>query len=87
MFTALIADDEPLARVRMRSLLEAYSGEIEILGEASSGAQTIDKIHELDPDVVFLDIQTKTIFRLLFSRRLTITLLCALTKKMSSITS
>ena len=57
MFTALIADDEPLARVRMRSLLEAYSGEIEILGEASSGAQTIAKIHELDPDVVFLDIQ------------------------------
>ena len=57
MFTALIADDEPLARVRMRSLLEAYSSEIEILGEASSGAQTIDKIHELDPDVVFLDIQ------------------------------
>ena len=57
MFTALIADDEPLARVRMRSLLEAYSGEIEILGEASSGTQTIDKIHELDPDVVFLDIQ------------------------------
>ena len=57
MFTALIADDEPLARVRMRSLLEAYSGEIEILGEASSGAQTIQKIHELDPDIVFLDIQ------------------------------
>ena len=57
MFTALIADDEPLARVRMRSLLEAYSGEIEILGEASSGAQTIAKIHDLDPDVVFLDIQ------------------------------
>jgi two-component system LytT family response regulator len=57
MFTALIADDEPLARVRMRSLLETYSGEIEILGEASSGAQTIAKIHELDPDVVFLDIQ------------------------------
>ena len=57
MFTVLIADDEPLARVRMRSLLEAYSGELEILGEAGSGAQTIQKIHELDPDVVFLDIQ------------------------------
>lgn len=57
MFTALIADDEPLARVRMRSLLESYSSEIEILGEAASGQQTIDKIHELDPDVVFLDIQ------------------------------
>ena len=57
MFTALIADDEPLARMRMRSLLDAYSNEIEILGEASSGAQTIQKIHELDPDVVFLDIQ------------------------------
>ena len=45
--TALIVDDEPLARVRMRSLLAPYSSEIEIVGEASSGAQAINKIEEL----------------------------------------
>lgn len=53
----LIADDEPLARMRMRSLLEGYADELEILDEASSGTQTISKIKSLDPDVVFLDIQ------------------------------
>ena len=55
--TALIVDDEPLARVRMRSLLAPYSSEIEIVGEASSGAEAIEKIGQLLPDVVFLDIQ------------------------------
>ena len=53
----LIVDDEPLARVRMRSLLEKYSSELEIIDEAGSGAQAIAKINELAPDVVFLDIQ------------------------------
>ena len=53
----LIVDDEPLARVRMRSLLEKYSEDLEIIDEAGSGAQAISKINELTPDVVFLDIQ------------------------------
>ena len=41
----------------MISLLEPYSSEIEILGEAGSGAQAVKMIHETMPDVVFLDIQ------------------------------
>ena len=53
--TALVIDDEPLARKRMISLLEPYSSEIEILGEAGSGAQAVKMIHEMIPDVVFLD--------------------------------
>ena len=55
--TALVIDDEPLARKRMVSLLEPFSSEIEILGEAGSGAQAVKMIHEMMPDVVFLDIQ------------------------------
>ena len=55
--TALVIDDEPLARKRMISLLEPYASEIEILGEAGSGAQAVKMIHEMIPDVVFLDIQ------------------------------
>ena len=55
--SALVIDDEPLARKRMVSLLEPYSSEIEILGEAGSGAQAVKMIHEMLPDVVFLDIQ------------------------------
>ncbi|MCQ2108630.1 MAG: LytTR family DNA-binding domain-containing protein [Fibrobacter sp.] len=56
-FSALIVDDEPLARKRMRALLEGYSPEIEILGEAGSGTTAIQLIRELMPDVVFLDVQ------------------------------
>lgn len=56
-FSVLIVDDEPLARMRMRSLLEGFSPDVEILGEAGSGAAAIQKIKELGPDVVFLDIQ------------------------------
>ena len=53
----LIVDDEPLARMRMRTLLEKYSDDLEIMDEAGSGAQAVAKIRELMPDVVFLDIQ------------------------------
>ena len=66
--TALIVDDEPLARVRMRSLLAPYSSEIEIVGEASSGAEAIEKIGRLLPDVVFLDIQMPELNGLELSR-------------------
>jgi len=55
--TALVVDDEPLARKRMIALLEEFCSEIEILGEAENGAQAIAKIKEATPDVVFLDIQ------------------------------
>ena len=55
--TALVIDDAPLARKRMMQLLEPFSSEIEILGEAGSGAQAVKMIHEMLPDVVFLDIQ------------------------------
>lgn len=56
-YKALIVDDEPLARMRLRSLLEQYSSEAEIVDEASSGTMAIEKIKACDPDVVFLDIQ------------------------------
>ncbi len=56
-YKALIADDEPLARMRLRAMLEQYSEDIEIVGESGSGEQTVDMVRELDPDVIFLDIQ------------------------------
>ncbi len=53
----LIVDDEQLARMRMRSLLERYPEDIEIVGEAETAAQAKEKIKELNPDLLFLDIQ------------------------------
>lgn len=53
---ALIADDEPLARERLRSLLAAADW-VEVVGEAGDGADAIAKIQKFAPDLVFLDIE------------------------------
>ncbi len=53
---ALIADDEPLARERLRFLLAA-DNEIEITGECRNGREVISVLRESPVDVLFLDIQ------------------------------
>ena len=53
---AIIIDDEALARDLVRSYLENYA-DIEILGEYSDGFQGLKAINELQPDLVFLDVQ------------------------------
>lgn len=53
---ALIADDEPLARERLRFLL-ANDPEIEIAGECRNGNEVIDALKDSAIDVLFLDIQ------------------------------
>jgi two-component system, LytTR family, response regulator len=52
----LIADDEPLARERLRFLLSSDE-EIEIAGECRSGRELISALKEKPVDVLFLDIQ------------------------------
>lgn len=51
----VIADDEPLARTRLRGLLKDMEG-IEIVAEAGDGAQTLHACAEHSPDLVLLDI-------------------------------
>jgi two-component system LytT family response regulator len=53
---AVIADDEPLARERLRTLLAGEEW-IEVVGEAGDGLAAIDAILRLRPDLVFLDVQ------------------------------
>ena len=53
---ALIVDDEPLARRRIKSLL-AHDSSVDVIGECSDGHKAISAINELTPDLVFLDIQ------------------------------
>jgi len=52
----LLVDDEAPARGRLRQLLSERP-ELEIVGEAQDGVEAIERIQELKPDVVFLDIQ------------------------------
>jgi two-component system, LytTR family, response regulator len=54
--TALIVDDEPLAREWIRNGL-AGEEDIEIVGECGDGFQAVQKINELKPQLVFLDVQ------------------------------
>lgn len=52
----LIVDDEPLARDRLRQLLQAEP-EVELVGECADGAEAVASIRALTPDLVFLDVQ------------------------------
>lgn len=52
----LLADDHTLFRVGMRSLLQSIE-EVEIVGEAATGEETIKMAAELQPDVILMDIQ------------------------------
>ncbi len=54
--TVLIVDDEALARRLIREYLSSHR-DIEILGECENGLDAVREIAELNPDLVFLDIQ------------------------------
>lgn len=54
--TALIIDDERLARLNLRKKLYMYS-EIDVVGEASGIETGIQAINDLNPDLLFLDIK------------------------------
>jgi two-component system LytT family response regulator len=52
---AVLVDDEPLARNRLRRLL-AQEPDVAIIGECGNGAEAVACIRERQPDVVFLDL-------------------------------
>jgi len=63
---AIIIDDERLARAELRKLLLDFP-EVEVVAEASNADEGIEKIEELNPELIFLDIQMpgKTGFEML----------------------
>jgi DNA-binding LytR/AlgR family response regulator len=52
----IVADDESLARDELLYLLGCHQ-DVAVVGEASNGREVVEKISQLTPDVVFLDIQ------------------------------
>jgi len=52
----LLVDDETLARDRLRRMLEADAAH-EVVGEAANGVQAVSLCHELQPELVLLDIR------------------------------
>jgi two-component system LytT family response regulator len=63
---ALIIDDERLARTELKRLLTPFK-DLQVVGEAVNAEDALEKINELKPDLIFLDIQMpgKTGFELL----------------------
>lgn len=56
MIRAVLVDDEPPARNRMRQLLSA-AGDVTIVGEAGSVVEARDLIRQTRPDLLFLDVE------------------------------
>src|SRR5918994_5920432 len=56
MIRTLLVDDEQPARERLKQLLSAHP-DVEVIGEADDGVVAAEKIAELSPDLVVLDIQ------------------------------
>jgi two-component system, LytTR family, response regulator len=56
MMRALIVDDEVLARQRIADML-AESHDIEVVAECGNGLDAVERIVELRPDILFLDVQ------------------------------
>jgi two-component system LytT family response regulator len=54
--TALLVDDEPLALLRLRTLLRAER-DVRIVGECEDGRSAVLAIRRLRPDLLFLDVQ------------------------------
>src|SRR5260221_4225854 len=57
LYRAIIIDDEPAARRLMKNLLQEHADMVNVIAEAGNGREAIQKIEELNPDLIFLDIQ------------------------------
>src|SRR4029450_1914522 len=67
--TAVVADDEQLARDELCFLLGRMEG-VEVVSQAADGVQALDDISRLEPDVAFLDVQMPGLTGVEVARRL-----------------
>src|ERR1700693_1854629 len=52
----LLADDHPIVRDGLKKLLQ-LEDDVQVVGEAGDGREVLEKVHELDPDVLLLDLR------------------------------
>lgn len=56
MYKVIIIDDEPLARQLIRAFLKPYE-QLQVVAECNDGFEGFKAIQELEPDLIFLDVQ------------------------------
>lgn len=69
MIRVVLADDQALVRAGFRALLDAQP-DIEVAGEAGDGAEAVDVVRRLTPDVVLMDIRMPGVDGLAATRRI-----------------
>jgi DNA-binding NarL/FixJ family response regulator len=66
----LIADDDMLTRIGLRTILDAES-EIDVIGEAADGGEAYELVQDLIPDIVLMDVRMRPMGGIEATRRIT----------------